>query len=91
METLSVRDDGHLSPTRESDSKPSLIVTLFTERSEGETSPDLRGPSVEEFYRLLSDVSRQMPDLSFQVSEDQQRQSVTYSVERASAGSTSQG
>jgi hypothetical protein len=80
-EQLPVGIDGRLSPDKRADGSLSLLPACFHQirlRAHREGEIATRGPTVEEFYRLLAKLQELMPTFEFVIQEDPQRRWVRY-------------
>jgi hypothetical protein len=78
-ETLSIRANGHIDAgARPQDSRPPFLPRIFLE-VDG-SGHGLQGPTIEQFYQLVSDLQQRLPDLAFEVSESPDRKTIKYTV-----------
>lgn len=81
-ETLLVRPDGFISmETRKDRVGPPYLAALFTEyRQDPGKRAEYRGPSVEQFYQVISELAKEMPGFRFHIEEEPHRQWLRYTV-----------
>jgi hypothetical protein len=80
-EELLVGTDGFIDADRRlGDTHPPFLPRLFLDRVEKTKQTDLHGPSIEEFYRIASEMQQLSPELSFEIAEAADRRSIRYTV-----------
>lgn len=82
-ETLAIRPNGHIdADIRPQDSRLPFLPRIFLDV--GGPGDKLQGPTIEQFYQLISDLQQHSPGLAFEVAETPHRQTIMYTVRERS-------
>lgn len=82
-EHLIIGEDGRIDPIKRADGSTAMLPAFFHQfRRSNDGKIVTRGPTIEEFYQIMSVLQRHLAEFEFIIEEDPQRRWIKYRVRR---------